>query len=183
MGKKNRQRAAASAHRVHADASPRSAGSTGSTGSTDGQRYDPRAEIERLVREGVLAVTGRAGGSGSDRAGGDGSVADTIRRLEAIDRDDLIDDVVVRVVGPMVSGAWELGWSALDLVHAVHHEFDRGIAGLVADMVLADPTLQRPDRPDSWTEQLELVRIRRGRRSTSPDDFGKLADRFLVARF
>jgi hypothetical protein len=185
MGKKNRQRAAASAHRVHADASPRSTDATGSTGSTGpadsagGQRYDPRAEIERLVRDGVRAVTGRSGGDGQ---GGTASVADTIRRLEAIDRDDLIDDVVVRVVGPMVSGAWELGWSALDLVHAVHHEFDRGIAGLVADMVLADPTLQRPDRPAAWTEQLELVRIRRGRRSTSPDDFGKLADRFLVAR-
>ena len=126
--------------------------------------------------------TGQGAGQGTGR-GGEGSVADTIRRLEAVDRDDLVDDVVVRVVGPMVSGAWELGWSALDLVHAVHHEFDRGIAGLVADMVLADPTLQRPDRPEAWTEQLELVRIRRGRRSTSPDDFGKLADRFLVARF
>lgn len=174
MGKRHRQRAAASAHRVHADAPPRSADTSGPAGPAgpDGSRYDPRAEIERLVREGVLAVTDRRG-----------SVADTIRRIEAVDRDDLVDDVVVRVVGPMVSGAWELGWSALDLVHAVHHEFDRGIAGLVADMVLADPTLQRPDRPAAWTEQLELVRIRRGRRSTSPDDFGKLADRFLVARF
>lgn len=187
MGKKNRQRAAASAHRVHADASPRStdpSGHAGPAGSTDGQRYDPRAEIERLVHAGVRAVTGHgAGRAGGDGSGGDGSVADTIRRLEAVDRDDLVDDVVVRVVGPMVSEVWELGWSALDLVHAVHHEFDRGIAGLVADMVLADPTLQRPDRPEAWTEQLELVRIRRGRRSTLPDDFGKLADRFLVARF
>jgi hypothetical protein len=65
----------------------------------------------------------------------------------------------------------------------VHHEFDRTIAGLVADMVLADASLQRPDRPDAWTDQLDQVRRRRGRRSTSPDDFGKLADRFLLARF
>jgi Protein of unknown function (DUF2786) len=172
MGKRHRQRTAASAHRVHADASSSPADSFGG-----GDRYDPRVDIDALVQQGVSAATGGA----SDAA--PLSIAGVIARLEAIDRDDLIDDIVVRHVGPLVSGVWERGWSPLDLVHATHHEFSRGIAGLVADMALADATLQRPDRPDAWTDQLERVRIRRGRRSTSPDDFGKLADRFLLARF
>jgi hypothetical protein len=175
MAKRHRQRPAASSHRVHADATFRPADR--SDRFDRGDEYDPRAEIERLVEQGVQAVTGSAG------APGHLSITEVIHRLEAIDRDDLIDDAVVRQVGVHVTTVWERGWSPVDLVHATHHEFDRGIAGLVADMVLADRTLQRPDRPDAWTEQLGVVRLRRGRRSSSPDDFGKLVDRFLVARF
>ncbi len=172
MGKRTKQRRAAATHRVHADASSRP-----TDPSVGPDRYDPREQIDQLVQQGLRAVAGTV------RPGDLPSVADIIRGLERIDRDDLIDDVVVCRVSPFVAGVWERGWSPLDLVHAVHHEFDRGIAGLVADMVLGDATLQRPDRPDAWTDQLEVVRIRCGRRSTSPDDFGKLADRFLLARF
>ena len=165
MGKRHRHRVATSTHRVHADAPSTST------------RYDPRDEIERLVQQGVRAAIGAAPATGQL------TITEIVHRLEAIDRDDLIDDIVVAQVGAYVTETWERGWSPLDLVHATHHEFDRGIAGLVADMVRSDRTLARPDRPASWTEQLEIVRLRRGRRSTSPDDFGKLVDRFLVARF
>ena len=191
MGKRTKQRRAAATHRVHADASSNSSASSAPAdpfadpsvgiGEPDGSersaRYDPREQLDRLVRHGLRVVAGTLA------PGEHASLADVIRAIERVDRDDLIDDIVVARVGPLVAGVWERGWSPLDLVHAVHHEFDRGIAGLVADMVSADVTLQRHDRPDAWTDQLELVRLRRGRRSTSPDDFGKLADRFLVAGF
>ncbi len=177
MGKRTKQRRAAATHRVHADAASRPAASRPADSFAGSNRYDPREQIDHLVQQGVRAVTG------TSRVGDLASVADVIRGLEHVDRDDLIDDLVVRRIGPFVTNVWERGWSPLDLVHAVHHEFDRGISGLVADMVLADATLQHPDRPDAWTDQLDVVRIRRGRRSTSPDDFGKLADRFLLARF
>ncbi len=177
MGKRTKQRRAAATHRVHADAASRPAVSRPADPFAGSNRYDPREQIDQLVQQGVRAVTG------TSRVGDLPSVADVIHGLERVDRDDLIDDLVVRRIGPFVADVWERGWSPLDLVHAVHHEFGRGIAGLVADMVLGDTTLQRPDRPEAWTDQLEEVRIRRGRRSTSPDDFGKLADRFLLARF
>ena len=173
MGKRHRQRAATSTHRLHAEASPHDP----PTQYDPPTPYDPHAEIERLVVQGLqIAITGSA-------AQAQWSIIEVVRQLASVDRDDLIDDLVVRHVGVHVTPLWERGWSPLDLVHASRSEFDRTIAGLVADMILADRALQRDDRPTSWTEQLEQVRLRRGRRSNSPDDFGSIVDRFLVARF
>jgi len=185
MGKRHR-RHAAHASRVHDDAL---SGPSGPRSDRQSHRSTPnpahaRADTDRLVAAGVIAAaTGRVDGRVDGRADGPMPIGEVLRRLEAIDRDDLIDEAVVRHAAPYVTAVWERGWSPLDLVHAVQHEFDRAIAALVAEMVVADPALQRDDRPDEWSEQLREVGARRRRTASTRDDFGKLVDRFLVVRF
>lgn len=145
-------------------------------GVTDG-RYDPRAVIATLVDVGMRAVVD------PDRARSVAVLRETLDQLAAVGRDDLIDDAVVGHLVALVPRAWQRGWSPVDLVHAAVHQFDAAIGGLVADAVLADPTLARDDRPTVWTDQLDRVRGRRARRPSTPDDFGKLVQRFELASF
>lgn len=142
-------------------------------------RYDPRSVISTLVDAGMRAALA----VGTDRARSGSVLRETIDQLVTVGRDDLVDDVVVEHLARLVAPAWERGWSPVDLVHAVTHRFDTTLGGLVARAVLADPTLVRDDRPTVWSDQLDQVRSRRTRRSSSPDDVGKLVHRFEVAVF
>jgi Protein of unknown function (DUF2786) len=134
------------------------------------------AETERLVMAGVLAAAGR-------RIEGGLTLPQVLVQLDAIDREDLVDDALVRIAGPFLGEVWDRGWSPRDLVHATSQKFDRGIGGLMADLVLGDARLQADNVPVEWAEQLAAVRAGRGRRSTTRDDFGKLIDRFDMVRF
>jgi hypothetical protein len=137
--------------------------------------YQPAAETERLVRLGIVAAL-----SGDMSAVG--RLFEIVRDLDALGRDDLIDSAFARVAPEYLGAIWERGWSPLDVVHAAQHEFGRVIGSLTAEIVLADPRLGAANRPEAWSEQLESLRARRTRRSTSRDEFGKLLDRFTLVQ-
>lgn len=141
--------------------------------SFDSVPYRPVAETERLVRLGVLAAIDRP----ADAAR---VVLRAVHDLEALGRDDLIDAAFVRVVPERLGTLWERGWSPLDVVHAVQHEFGRVIAALAAEIVLADPRLEVANRPFEWDRELQALRARRPRRSAASGEFGKLLDRFRM---
>ena len=141
--------------------------------SHDSTRYQPAAETERLVRLGVVAGLGRS-------ADAFAVVMRVIADLDSLGRDDLIDAAFVRVVPEHLGTLWERGWSPLDVVHAVQHEFGRVIAALAAEIVLADERLAAPNRPAEWDRELAVLRARRPRRSAGSGEFGKLLDRFRM---
>jgi hypothetical protein len=189
MGKRKKQRRAASTHRAHAGASPRPIDRPGDpsgdrsgdrtasrradgtrAGFTADGRYDPRAVIDELVGAGVRVALGTA-------LPDDLTLPRVLVRIQDVGRDDLVDDSVARHLAPLLGPVWERGWSPVDLVHAMTHRFDAGVGAVVAAAVLTDPGLQRPDRPDRWTDQLAQLRGRRRR----PSDIGSLDQ--LVRRF
>lgn len=193
MGKRHRQRRAASTHRAPAGASSRSAalgsasdpardpardpaaaGDRQRAGFTSDGRYDPRAVIDELVAAGVRTALGSA-------RPGDPSLPQVLVRLGDVGRDDLIDDVVARHLVPLLGAVWERGWSPIDLVHAMTQRFDAATGAVVTQAVLDDPGLQRPDRPDRWTEHLDQLRRRR-RRSAEAHEISQLIRRFELAR-
>lgn len=133
-------------------------------------------EVQRLVSQGVLACLSSDPASFS-------TLMDVVRALDLIDRDDLVDVALVGAAAPHVGGLWERGWSPLDVVHAVQHRFQRTLAGVMAEIVLADQRLESPDRPGAWDDELAELRARRPRRAPSRDEFGKLLDRFEMVRF
>jgi hypothetical protein len=147
--------------------------SSSSDESIESTRYQPVAETDRLVRLGVVAGLGRSADSAR-------IVLQVVRDLDVLGRDDLIDAAFVRVVPEHLGTLWERGWSPLDVVHAVQHDFGRVIAALAAEIVLADARLQSDQRPPEWDRELEALRARRPRRSSATGEFGKVLDRFRM---
>ena len=174
MGKRTRQRRAASTHRALAGASFHRSDTGRAAGVTADGRYDPRAVLDELIAAGVRQAIGTA-------RDGDPVLAQVLGRVRDVGRDDLIDDLVAGHLVPLLGPVWERGWSPVDLVHAIDHRVDAGVAAVVATAVLADPGLQRADRPDAWSDQLDQVRRRR-RRSSESDEVAQLVKRFEVAR-
>jgi hypothetical protein len=103
-----------------------------------------------------------------------------LRDLQRLGRDDLVDAAVAAVAPEFLGTLWERGWSPLDVVHAVQHEFGRVLGALATEIVLGDARLDAPDRPDDWDRELAALRARRSRRAAAPDEFGKLLDRFRM---
>jgi len=198
MGPRKKQRRAAATHRARAGASSRHTdrssqrpddrpvdapsdrtsgrpGERRAPGVTADGRYDPRAVLDDLVAAGIRCV--RRAMLPDDRP-----LGSVILAIRDVGRDDLIDDVLVRHLVPLVAPLWERGWSPVDLVHAAGHRFDAAIGGLVASAVLADPTLDRVDRPAVWTDQIGQLRRRRGR-ARGDLGFEQLEHRFQVVAF
>jgi hypothetical protein len=181
MGKRKKQRRAASTHRAHAGASARPIDRPGDrradgtrAGYTADGRYDPRAVIDELVAAGLRIVLGAAQRD-------DPTLPQVLVRIRDVGRDDLVDDSVARHLVPLLGPVWERGWSPVDLVHAMTHQFDAAVGALVTAAVLDDPGLQRPDRPDRWSDQLAQLRSRR-RRPSDVSSLDHLVRRFEVAR-
>ena len=133
--------------------------------------YHPTTEVQHLVSQGVTACLS------SDPAAF-GTLVDVVRALDLVDRDDLVDAALVRAAAPQLGTLWERGWSPLDVVHMVQHRFHRTLAGVMADIVLADGRLESPDRPAAWDDELAELRSRRRKRPPSRDEFGRLLERF-----
>ena len=137
--------------------------------------HQPTAEVQRLVSQGVIACLS------SDPASF-GTLMEVVRSLDLLDRDDLVDSALVRAAAPHLGSIWERGWSPLDVVHVVQHRFHRTLAGVMADIVLADDRLESPHRPGAWDDELAELRARRRRKAPTRDEFGKLLDRFEMVR-
>lgn len=189
MGQRKKQRRAAATHRAHAGASPRpidrarertrdGSGDRGADGARAGYtadgRYDPRAVLDGLVAAGLRIVLGTAQRD-------DPTLPQVLVRIRDVGRDDLVDDSVARHLVPLLGPVWERGWSPVDLVHAMTHQFDAAVGAVVTAAVLDDPGLQRPDRPDRWTDQLAQLRSRR-RRASDVSSLDLLVRRFEAAR-